>query len=118
MSVLITREKEEKITFSFGENKMGLTNELHQIGKEIEKLSENYSVYLHNLFINKPNNSFDFVFYLIPLKKEIPLELEIEANNSSVKLEDIIDSSIAFFLQNEKEREEILDLLFKRYKNE
>ena len=59
-------EETQTITFSFGKNGWGLSDEFISIGKRIKELSENYNVYLIRAQIDSLDDVYDLTFKLYP----------------------------------------------------
>lgn len=68
----MTEERERKLvmegtlTYSFGKNGQGLTNELLQIGSLVEQLSRNNHVYIEEAFIDACDDVYDLKFHVTP----------------------------------------------------
>lgn len=56
----------QTITFSFGKNGWGLSDEFISIGNRIKALSEIYNVYLTNAQIDSLDDVYDLTFELYP----------------------------------------------------
>ena len=61
-------EKEKELTIDFGKNMLGLTDELVKIGKKIEELSKDNSIYLRDAFIDEIDDVYQFKFVLMKKK--------------------------------------------------
>lgn len=58
-----------KITYSFGKNGLGLSDEFIKIGKDIKKLSKDNHVYLEKSFIDALDDVYDLIFAVHPIKE-------------------------------------------------
>lgn len=54
------------LTFDFGKNMMGLTDELILIGEKIKHLSRNYRILIREAFIDEANDVYCLKFVLFP----------------------------------------------------
>lgn len=67
---LVSRMLEtQQVTFSFGKNGWGLSDEFISIGNRIKKLSQQYNVYLAEAKIDTCDDVYDLTFELHPHEK-------------------------------------------------
>ena len=59
----------DKITYSFGKNGWGLSDELLKIGKDIKKLSKNNNVYIEKAIIDALDDVYDITIGLRPIEE-------------------------------------------------
>lgn len=75
----------QSITFSFGKNGWGLSDEFISIGNRIKELSKDYNVYLVEAKIDACDDVYDLIFEIHPHE-----EASVESNFSVESLEDRI----------------------------
>jgi len=63
-------EKEKELIIDFGKNMLGITDELVKIGKKIEELSKDNSIYLRDTFIDEVDDVYQFKFVLFKKNEE------------------------------------------------
>lgn len=69
---LVSRMVEtQQVTFSFGKNGWGLSDEFISIGNRIKELSQNYNVYLAEAKIDACDDVYDLTFTLYPQSEEL-----------------------------------------------
>ena len=76
----------QTITFSFGKNGWGLSDEFITIGSKIKELSKTYNVYLTVAQINSLDDVYDLTFKLYPHTEDNPtnygdMPCELSENN-------------------------------------
>ena len=69
-SVTKKQSSKDKITFSFGKNGLGLTDELTKVGKEVEDLSKDNNVYIEKVFVDSLDDVYDVTVRVLPKDKE------------------------------------------------
>jgi hypothetical protein len=70
-------EEGHLLTFDFGKNGKGISDELSIIGKRIEELSKDHCVYLHHKsFIDTADDVYELVFVLIPFSESASEKIE------------------------------------------
>ena len=62
---------DDKINFSFGKNGQGLSDELTQIGKEVEKLSQDNNVYIEKAQIDSLDDVYDITVRVFPKEENV-----------------------------------------------
>lgn len=68
---LVSRMLEtQTVTFSFGKNGWGLSDEFSSIGNRIEELSQNNNVYLVDAKIDAMDDVYDLVFEIHPFTED------------------------------------------------
>jgi hypothetical protein len=60
----VISKTEKELRINFGKNKLGLSDELIKIGKRVEELSKEYSVYLRDSFVDELDDVYEFTFVL------------------------------------------------------
>ena len=66
----------QTITFSFGKNGWGLSDEFITIGNKIKELSKTYNVYLTVAQIDSLDDVYDLTFKLYPHTEDNPINCE------------------------------------------
>ena len=95
-------EHGEHLYIDFGKNGQGITNEITAIGKRIEELSKDYSVYLHHeSFIDTADDVYTLKFQLVnnamaqaPLKTENLTDIPVKSDS----VEFVTDETRSFSL--------------------
>lgn len=76
---LVSRMLEtQQVTFSFGKNGWGLSDEFISIGNRIKELSQNYNVYLSEAKIDACDDVYDLIFELHPHTEVLTESLPVE----------------------------------------
>jgi len=61
---------EKELTIDFGKNGLGLNDEIVKIGKRIEELSINNTIYLRDAFIDELDDVYQLKFVLFKKEKK------------------------------------------------
>ena len=69
-SKVTKKEKKDKITYSFGKNGCGLSDELIKIGKDVKKLSKDNNVYIDDVFVDSLDDVYDLTIATHKLNEE------------------------------------------------
>lgn len=97
---LISRMLETKqVTFSFGKNGWGLSDEFISIGNRIKELSEHNNVYLKDAIIDTPDDVYDLVFEIHPHDEQ--------SKESDLPVECLEDRITNLMEENKQLRQEI-----------
>ena len=65
----VSKKTNKEITFSFGKNGWGLSDEMSKLGKKIEQLSQDNNVYIKDASFDPLDDVYDITFSLEPIKK-------------------------------------------------
>lgn len=69
LSKVKEKKNGDEITFSFGKNGWGLSDEITKLGKKISKLSQNNNVYLSDSNIDTLDDVYDLTFKVKPIEE-------------------------------------------------
>lgn len=69
-------KEDARITFTFGKNGWGLSDEFISIGKRIKELSQSNNVYLKEAIIDTTDDVYDLVFELHPHDEPKPKPMD------------------------------------------